>query len=65
VLRALKIGGHFGDLLAIGGAALMLRSGFGLARIAEAADSRESRIFGQIAQQIHRRAERKRRQGDQ
>ena len=32
-LRALKIGGHFGDLLAIGGAFLMLRSGFGVAGV--------------------------------
>lgn len=32
-LRALKIGGHFGDLLAIGGAAAMLYSGFGLAGV--------------------------------
>ena len=29
-LRALKIGGHFGDLLAIGGAVAMLRTGFGV-----------------------------------
>src|SRR5262249_19159775 len=28
-LRALKIGGHFGDLLAIGGAVALLRSGLG------------------------------------
>jgi len=32
-LRALKIGGHFGDLLAIGGAVAMLRSGFGVAEV--------------------------------
>jgi len=32
-LRALRIGGHFGDLLAIGGAVAMLRSGFGVAGV--------------------------------
>jgi hypothetical protein len=32
-LRALKIGGHFGDLLAIVGAFLMIRSGFGVAGV--------------------------------
>ena len=32
-LRALKIGGHFGDLLAIGAAVAMLRSGFGVAMV--------------------------------
>jgi membrane-bound metal-dependent hydrolase YbcI (DUF457 family) len=32
-IRALKIGGHAGDLLAIAGAAAMLGSGFGVARI--------------------------------
>jgi membrane-bound metal-dependent hydrolase YbcI (DUF457 family) len=32
-LRALKIGGHFGDLLAIAGAAAMLYSGYGLAQV--------------------------------
>jgi membrane-bound metal-dependent hydrolase YbcI (DUF457 family) len=32
-LRALKIGGHLGDLLAIGAAVAMLRSGFGVAGV--------------------------------
>ena len=32
-LRALKIGGHFGDLLAIGGAVAMLHSGYGVAGV--------------------------------
>ena len=32
-LRALKIGGHVGDLLAIGAAVAMLRSGFGVAEV--------------------------------
>ncbi len=32
-LRALKIGGHVGDLLAIGAAVAMLRSGFGVAGV--------------------------------
>ena len=32
-LRALKIGGHFGDLIAIGGAAAMVGTGFGLAGV--------------------------------